>query len=110
MNLTVEERFEPYRSGDIVLSAGEGIGDLIIFFGRHSTIEHSAVLVWLDKEEADKGNLKVSKSDLSTSKGVVHKYTFDVVEKAIEVEKLFEQQLKDKEKEERANKKANNNI
>jgi hypothetical protein len=59
MNLTVEERFEPYRSGDIVLSAGEGIGDLIIFFGRHSTIQHSAVLVWLDKAEADKGNIKV---------------------------------------------------
>lgn len=59
MNLTIDERFQPYRSGDIVLSAGEGIGDLIIFFGRHSTIQHSAVLVWLDKEEADKGNIKV---------------------------------------------------
>ena len=63
----------------------------------------------LDKIEFDneKGTFKIAKSDLTTSKGVVHKYTFDVVENALELEKLFEQQLKDKEKEEKANKKAN---
>jgi hypothetical protein len=59
MSETLKEKFQPYRSGDIVLSAGEGVGDLVIFFGRHSTIQHSALLVWLDKVEADKGNIKV---------------------------------------------------
>jgi hypothetical protein len=65
----------------------------------------------LDKIEVDisTGKIKVAKADLSTSKGVVHKYTFDVVEKAIEVEKLFEQQLKDKEKEEKRAKKEERN-
>jgi len=53
------EQFQPYRTGDVVFSAGQGLGDLIIFFGRHSTIQHSALLVWLDKAEADKGNIKV---------------------------------------------------
>jgi hypothetical protein len=53
------ERFKPYRSGTVVLSAGKGIGDLIIFFGRQTTIQHSAILVWLDKSEQVKGNVKV---------------------------------------------------
>ena len=52
-------RFRGYRSGDIVLSAGKGVGDLIIFFGRHTTFQHSAILVWLDKQEAQNGNIKV---------------------------------------------------
>ena len=51
--------FHPFRSGDIVLSAGQNLGDLIIFFGRHTTIQHSSILVWLDKVEAEKGNIKV---------------------------------------------------
>ena len=51
--------FHPFRSGDIVLSAGQNLGDLMIFFGRHTTIQHSSILVWLDKAEAEKGNIKV---------------------------------------------------
>jgi hypothetical protein len=50
--------FKGYRTGDVVLSAGQGIGDLIIFFGRKTTIQHSALLVWLDKKAADKGIIK----------------------------------------------------
>jgi len=37
--------FKDYRTGDVVLSTGQGIGDLIIFFGRKTTIQHSALLV-----------------------------------------------------------------
>jgi hypothetical protein len=53
------KQFHPFRSGDIVLSAGQNIGDLIIFFGRHTTIQHSGILVWLDKDSADQGIIKV---------------------------------------------------
>lgn len=53
------QNFKDYRTGDVVLSTGKGIGDLIIFFGRKTTIQHSALLVWLDKKEAGKGNIKV---------------------------------------------------
>jgi hypothetical protein len=53
------KQFHPFRTGDIVLSAGQNIGDLIIFFGRHTTIQHSGILVWLDKESADQGIIKV---------------------------------------------------
>lgn len=59
MDTDIKKRFEPFRTGDVVLSAGQGLGDLIIFFGRHSTIQHSALLVWLDKKEAEKGVVKV---------------------------------------------------
>lgn len=87
MNQTVEERFQAYRSGDIVLTAGEGIGDLVIFFGRHSTIQHSSILVWLDREEADKGNVKVvpwyenDDSTIIAFLGLAPSYKEDVVSK-----------------------------
>jgi hypothetical protein len=53
------KQFHPFRTGDIVLSAGQNIGDLIIFFGRHTTIQHSGILVWLDKVASDQGIIKV---------------------------------------------------
>lgn len=57
--MDIIEKFRPFRTGDVVLSAGQGLGDLMIFLGRHSTIQHSALLVWLDKSEAEKGVVKV---------------------------------------------------
>lgn len=53
------QKFMGYRTGDIVLSSGENIGDLIIFFGRHSTIQHSCILVWLDVKAMRNHKVKV---------------------------------------------------
>lgn len=44
----------------------------------------------------DKGTIKIAKSDISTSNGIVSKYTFKSVSKAFETEKLLTKQLKDK--------------
>lgn len=80
-------QFQQYRTGDVILSAGQNIGDLIIFFGRHSTIQHSALLVWLDKAEADQGNIKVvpyyqdDDSTILTFLGLAEGRKFDIVKK-----------------------------
>ncbi len=53
------ERFIGFRTGDVCLSAGENIGDIIIFIGRHSTIQHSCILVWLDIKALKDNKIKV---------------------------------------------------
>lgn len=55
----VSEKFIGFRTGDVCLSAGENIGDIMIFIGRHSTIQHSCLLVWLDKKELLNKKIKV---------------------------------------------------
>jgi len=55
----LQQRFINFRTGDICFSAGENIGDLMIFVGRQSTIQHSCILVWLDKKAVEKHEVKV---------------------------------------------------
>lgn len=57
--LTVTQQFIQYRTGDILLSAGENIGDFMIFLGRHTTMQHSCMVVWMDKEALGKHEAKV---------------------------------------------------
>ena len=59
MNDELSKKFISFRTGDIVMSSGEGIGDLVIFFGRHTTIQHSAILVWLDKKSLETYDAKI---------------------------------------------------
>jgi hypothetical protein len=59
MNDELSKKFISFRTGDIVMSSGEGIGDLVIFFGRHTTIQHSAILVWLDKKSLETYDVKI---------------------------------------------------
>lgn len=79
--------FRTYRTGDVVLSAGKGIGDLVIFFGRKTTLQHSAMVVWLDKEAANKGIVKVvpyyedDDTTVLSFMGLAAKSTIDVVKK-----------------------------
>jgi hypothetical protein len=54
-----DTKFLQFRTGTIVFSAGENIGDLVILIGRHDTIQHSCILVWLDKEALREHKLKV---------------------------------------------------
>jgi hypothetical protein len=54
----LEQRFIGFRTGDVCLSAGENIGDIMIFIGRHSTIQHSCLLVWLDKSSLKEKKIK----------------------------------------------------
>lgn len=56
---TLSRSFIGFRTGDICLSAGENIGDIMIFIGRHSTIQHSCILVWLDTEMLKRKEIKV---------------------------------------------------
>jgi len=53
----------------------------------------------------DKGTLKVNPLKFATNKGIIDKYTYDQVERAIEVEQLYEQQKKDSKKDSKNNKK-----
>jgi len=54
-----DKKFSQFRTGTIIFSCGENIGDLIILLGRHDTIQHSCILVWLDKEALRENKLKV---------------------------------------------------
>lgn len=55
----IKNKFKGLRTGDIILSAGKNIGDIMIFVGRHSTIQHSCILVWLDIDALNQGKVKV---------------------------------------------------
>jgi len=57
--LNITQKFIGWRTGDVVLSSGENIGDLIIFIGRHSTLQHSCILVWLDIPSLKEHKVKV---------------------------------------------------
>lgn len=47
---------------------------------------------------SETGTIKVGKASISTSAGIVKKFTYDEVERAVEIERQLEQQLKDKNK------------
>lgn len=47
----------------------------------------------------DKGTFKISKPTIATSIGIVDKYTYEEVQRAIEVERLFKSQKNDMDKE-----------
>ena len=55
----IKKKFKGLRTGDVILSAGKNIGDIMIFVGRHSTIQHSCILVWLDVEALERNEVKV---------------------------------------------------
>ncbi len=55
----IKKKFRDLRTGDVILSAGKNIGDIMIFVGRHSTIQHSCILVWLDVNSLKEGKVKV---------------------------------------------------
>jgi hypothetical protein len=55
----IKKKFKGLRTGDVILSAGKNIGDIMIFIGRHSTIQHSCLLVWLDVEALKRDEVKV---------------------------------------------------
>lgn len=85
MNEDFIQKFISFRTGDIVLSSGEGIGDLIIFFGRHTTIQHSAILVWLDKKSLNDHQVKIhpvyidDETTVLSFLGLSEKSRFDIV-------------------------------
>lgn len=55
----IKKKFKGLRTGDVILSAGKNIGDIMIFVGRHSTIQHSCLLVWLDVQSLQENKVKV---------------------------------------------------
>jgi len=46
----------------------------------------------------EKGTLKLTKPTFASNNGIIDKYSFEEVKRAIETEKLFEDQQKDKQK------------
>lgn len=55
----------------------------------------------IDKIEIDgeKGTIKIAKHSVSTNFGIVNKYTFENVQKAIETENHLEEQIKERKQE-----------
>lgn len=49
----------------------------------------------LIETDLDKGTFKIGKANFSTTEGIIEKYTYDKVQRAIEVERLYEDQKKD---------------
>lgn len=45
----------------------------------------------------DKGTFKIGKANFYASEGIIEKYTYDKVQRAIEVERLYEDQKKEQE-------------
>lgn len=53
----------------------------------------------IDKIEFDleKGTFKIGKANFSSNRGIIEKYTYKQVQRAVEIEKLYEQQKKDEQ-------------
>lgn len=43
----------------------------------------------------EKGTFKLGKSNINTSQGIVEKYSYEQVQRALEIERLYEEQKKD---------------
>jgi len=43
----------------------------------------------------DKGTFKIGKANFSATEGIIEKYTYDKVQRAVEIERLYEEQKKD---------------
>lgn len=51
----------------------------------------------LIETDLDKGTFKIGKANFSATEGIIEKYTYDKVQRAVEVERLYEDQKKDQE-------------
>ena len=53
----------------------------------------------IDRIEFDleKGTFKIGKANFSSNRGIIEKYTYKQVQRAVEIEKLYEQQKKDEQ-------------
>lgn len=76
------------------------------FFDKFSQDPKEGINEILIEQEVDKieinyetGAIKIGKSPLMTSRGIVEKYTYEKVTRAIELEKLYDKSKTDKEKE-----------
>ena len=58
---------------------------------------------------SDKGTFKLNKPTFKTNCGIIDKYSYDEVARAVEAERLYLEQLNDKDKESKENNKSKNN-
>lgn len=59
--------------------------------------------------DLDKGTIKIGKANFVSNKGIIEKYSYDEVQRAIEVEQLYEKQKSDSDKDsqQKSTKKSN---
>jgi hypothetical protein len=89
------EHYQQLLNADILVSINENF---------YNTFEEDTreilMMQEIDKIEInlEKSTIKIGQPSLKTSLGIVKRFSFEKVEKALEVERLYEEQLKDKNK------------
>lgn len=94
--IKLPDHYQQLLKADILVSVNE-----LYYNSFDEDIKEILMMQELDKIEInlEKGTIKIGQPSLKTSLGIVKRFTYEKVEKAIEVEKLFEEQQKEKDKE-----------
>ena len=100
----VPDRYSILLKADFLISFNEDYFDAFDEEAKDILIDQELALIEIDFE---KGTTKIGRPDLITSSGIIKKYGVDAVERANQVRDLLNQQLADKEKENRNAKKIN---
>ena len=104
--IKLPDHYQHLLKADILVSINE-----LYYNSFDEDIREILMMQELDKIEINlvKGTIKIGQPSLKTSLGIVKRFTYEKVEKAIEVEKLFEEQQKEKEKEQQSQNKDKKN-
>lgn len=97
--IKVSKLSPPYAqllNGDILITVNEAFFDAF-----DDEIKEILFTQEIDKINIDleKDTIKIGQLNLKTSFGIIKRFSYEKVEKALEVEKLFEEQQKDKKEE-----------
>ena len=101
----IADRYSCLLKAELLISFNESYFDAFDDEARNILIEQELALIEFD---LDKGSIKMGKPNFVTSTGVLDKYGQDAVKRANLSTSLYQQQIADKEKEEKQNKPKKN--
>lgn len=93
----IPDQYSVILSKDILIQVNEG------YFDAFSTEDEDINKILFDQcidlieYDLDKGTFKLGKANFSATEGIIEKYTYDKVQRAVEVERLYEDQKKEQE-------------
>jgi len=88
----IPDHFSVIMNKDILVQVNEEYFDA--FDDEINIILFDQAIAQIDCD-LDKGTFKIGKANFNASEGIITKYTYDRVQKALELERLYEDQKKD---------------
>lgn len=94
--IKIVDRYSVLLGADLLVSFNEDYFDQFDDEAKNILIDQELALIQVDY---DKGTFKIGRPDLITSSGIIKRYGVEAVERANQVRDLLNQQMEDKESE-----------